>query len=158
MSFLTQRGFSFGLTSGLITTLGLMVGLYSTTQSKLVVIGGILTIAVADAFSDALSMHISEEAQNNKSTGQIWKSTILTFISKLIFALIFIIAVIFLQLSTAIIVNIILALLILTVFNYLIAESIKQKPLNLIFEHVAITVAVVIITYYVGQLIDKVFV
>jgi hypothetical protein len=47
-------GFSFGLTSGVITTLGLMVGLHAGTHSKSVVLGGLLTIAVADAMSDAL--------------------------------------------------------------------------------------------------------
>ena len=41
-------GFSFGLTSGVITTLGLMVGLHAGTHSKSVVLGGLLTIAVAD--------------------------------------------------------------------------------------------------------------
>ena len=52
-------GFSFGITSGIITTLGLMVGLNSSTNSKVAVIGGILIIAIADAFSDALGIHIS---------------------------------------------------------------------------------------------------
>ena len=50
-----KTGFSFGLTSGVITTLGLMVGLNAGTHSRLAVIGGIVTIAVADALSDALS-------------------------------------------------------------------------------------------------------
>ena len=54
---------SFGLTSGIITTLGLIVGLHSGTHSKLAVIGGILTIAMADAFSDALGIHVSEESE-----------------------------------------------------------------------------------------------
>ena len=47
-----QVGLSFGLTSGIITTLGLMVGLASGTNSRLAVIGGVATIAVADALSD----------------------------------------------------------------------------------------------------------
>ena len=46
----TIKGVSFGLTSGIITTLGMMVGLNFSTGSKLVVLGGILTIAIADAF------------------------------------------------------------------------------------------------------------
>ena len=46
-------GISFGMTSGIITTLGLMVGLHSGTNSKLAVIGGLFTIAIADAFPDA---------------------------------------------------------------------------------------------------------
>jgi hypothetical protein len=57
-------GLSFGLTSGIITTLGLMVGLNSSTNSKLVVIGGIMTIAIADSPSDALGIHVSEESEN----------------------------------------------------------------------------------------------
>lgn len=48
-----RKGFSFGLTSGVITTLGLIVGLHSSTHSDLSVIGGILSIAIADAMSDA---------------------------------------------------------------------------------------------------------
>ena len=39
-------GISFGLTSAVITKLGLMVGLHSGTHSKIVVLAGILTIAI----------------------------------------------------------------------------------------------------------------
>ena len=85
-------GFSFGITSGIITTLGLMVGLYSGTGSKLVVIGGILMIAIADAFSDALGIHVSEESEGKHSQKEIWESTLSTFLFKFIFASIFIIA------------------------------------------------------------------
>ena len=57
-------GFSFSLTSGIVTTLGLMVGLNSSTNSKLAVVGGILTIAIPDALSDARGIHVTEEVQN----------------------------------------------------------------------------------------------
>lgn len=57
-------GFSFGITSGILTTLGLMVGLSSGTNLKLAVVGGILTIAIADSFSDTMGIHISEESEN----------------------------------------------------------------------------------------------
>lgn len=67
-----QTGVHFGLTSGVITTLGLMVELHSGTHSLLVVAGGILTITVADAFSDALGIHISEEAENVHATVEVW--------------------------------------------------------------------------------------
>ena len=97
-------GFSFGLTSGIITTLGLMVGLHSSTHSRLAVIGGILTIAVADALSDALGIHISEESENKHSHKEIWEATISTFLSKFIFTLTFIIPVLLFKLPTAIMV------------------------------------------------------
>ena len=64
MNHSLKIGVVFGLTSGIITTLGLMVGLHSGTHSRVVVIGGIVTIAIADAFSDALGIHVSEEAEN----------------------------------------------------------------------------------------------
>ena len=53
-----KKGFGFGLTSGVITTLGMMVGLNASTGSRTAVIGGIIAIAIADAFSDAVGMHI----------------------------------------------------------------------------------------------------
>jgi hypothetical protein len=88
----TIKGASFGLTSGIITTLGMIVGLDSGTHSKVVVIGGILTIAIADAFSDALGMHISEESNKKNGNKEVWLSTIATFLSKLLFALPFLLS------------------------------------------------------------------
>jgi len=61
-----KKGLGFGLTSGIITTLGLMIGLYFSTKSMLAVIGGIIIIAVADSLSDSLGMHISEETNKKK--------------------------------------------------------------------------------------------
>jgi VIT1/CCC1 family predicted Fe2+/Mn2+ transporter len=68
--------FSFGMTSGIITTLGLIVGLHSGTHSQIVIIGGILTIAIADSFSDALGIHISEESQGQHTEKEVWESNI----------------------------------------------------------------------------------
>ena len=102
-----KTGLSFGLTSGIITTLGLMVGLHAGTNSRLAVMGGIITIAVADAFSDAVGIHISEESENRHTEREIWESTLSTFFFKFIFALTFIVPVAVLALSTAIMVSII---------------------------------------------------
>jgi len=56
-----------------------MVGLHSFSGFKFVIIGGILTIVIADAFSDALGIHVSEEAENAHTSKEIWESTIATF-------------------------------------------------------------------------------
>ena len=91
-------GFSFGLTSGIIGTLGLMVGLNASTSSKLVVIGGILAIAIAEGFSDSVGIHIAEEYENKHTDREIWESTFSTFISKFVFSSIFIIPVLIFEL------------------------------------------------------------
>ena len=55
------------------------------THSKPAVIDGVLTMAIADAFSDALGIHTSEESENKHTRKEIWESTISTFLSKFIF-------------------------------------------------------------------------
>lgn len=152
------KGVSFGLTSGIITTLGMMVGLNSGTHSKLVVLGGILTIAIADAFSDALGIHISEEAENKHSTKEIWESTIWTFLSKFVFALTFVIPVLFLELSNAITASIIWGLSILCLISFFMAKSQKSNPLKVVSEHLIIAVLVITITHIVGDWVSTIFV
>ena len=152
-----RKGFSFGLTSGIITTLGLMVGLHSGTRSKIVVLGGVLTIAIADAFSDALGIHVSEEAENKHTTKEIWESTISTFFSKFLFALTFIIPIFLLKLSTAIVVSIIWGLSLLGILSYNIAKDQKVKPLGVIAEHLIIALLVILITHFVGDWISITF-
>ena len=151
-----RTGISFGLTSAVITTLGLMVGLHSGTQSRIVVLAGILTIAVADAFSDALGIHISEEAENIHSAKEIWGATAATFLTKFLFAMTFLVPVLFISLSAAIIVNLIWGLSILTVLSYIIARSQGKPPWKIIGEHLLIAIVVIAATHWLGEWIGKV--
>ncbi len=146
-----RTGITFGLTSAVITTLGLMVGLHSGTHSKTVVLGGILTIAIADAFSDALGIHVSEESENTHTFKQIWTSTIATFLAKFLFALTFAVPVIVLSLSSAIIVSLLWGLAILTILSYSMAKSQGKPPLKIVAEHALIALAVIAITHLVGD-------
>lgn len=150
-------GFSFGLASGIITTLGLMVGLHSGTHSRLVVIGGVLTIAIADAFSDALGIHMSEESENKHTTKEIWESTICTFAAKFLFAATFVIPILLFELSLAIIVSIAWGLSLLAIFSLYLARSQGEKPWKVISEHLLIALVVIIITHYLGHWIGSTF-
>lgn len=147
-----KKGFSFGLTSGVITTLGLMVGLEASTESKLAVLGGIIAIAVADAFSDSLGIHISEEATKH-TTKEVWQSTISTFMAKFFFAMTFAIPVLFFSLSTAVIIAIAWGLLLITLYSIYLANQEKIKAWKAVLEHVGITVLVVTATHYLGHFI-----
>ena len=125
-------GFSFGITSGVITTLGLMVGLNSGTHSKLAVIGGILTIAIADSFSDALGIHVSEESENVHTHKQVWAATISTFLSKFILGLTFLIPALLFKLTTAVIISAVWGLLVLSAMSFGLAVKQKEKrPIRL---------------------------
>jgi VIT1/CCC1 family predicted Fe2+/Mn2+ transporter len=152
-----RTGFSFGLTSGVITTLGLMVGLHSGTHSRLAVLGGIFTIAIADAFSDALGIHISEEAENVHTEKQIWTSTISTFLSKLLFAMTFAVPVVLFKLTTAMAVSIVWGLGILALLSYKLARNQGTNPVRVIAEHLFIAIVVIALTHFVGEYISARF-
>lgn len=150
-------GMGFGLSSATITTLGLMIGLQSSTGSKLAVIGGIFTIAIADSFSDALGVHIAKEAEGNFNSREIWQTTMATFLFKLIFACTFLIPVLLLSMNYAILVAVIWGATILLLQSYKLAKDNHAKAFPVIFEHLSIAALVMVLTHYLGILIAKNF-
>lgn len=152
-----KKGFSFGLTEGIITTIGLMVGLTYGTHSKLAVLGGILTIAIADAASDGLGIHISEEWEDKHSAKDVWESTFSTVFTKFFFTMTFVVPVLLFDLSTAIMLSVIYGLFILGIFSFLMAKGQKQKAWKVVGEHLLIAILVIITTYYVGNWISVTF-
>lgn len=157
MRLSVRKGFSFGLTSGIITTLGLIVGLHSSTHSDIAVIGGVLVIAIADAMSDAFGVHISEEAENKHTTKEVWESTVATFISKFFFASTFIIPILVFTLDTAIVVSVIWGLFLIAIFSCYMAKLQKTSIPRIVAEHLIIAIVVIVATHYVGEMISITF-
>lgn len=153
-----KTGFGFGVTSAIITTLGLMVGLQAGTESVIAVVGGVITIAIADAFSDSLGMHISRESDGAATKKDVWESTASTFIAKLVFAMSFIPAILFVALDTAVVINIAWGLLLLAGLSYYVAKQTRAKPSQVIAEHLVIAIIVIGATHYVGLWIRAIFV
>ena len=147
-------GLGFGLASAVITTLGLMLGLATSTGSKLVVIAGILTIAIADSFSDALGVHIAKESEGNLSSREVWHATFFTFIFKAFFALSFLIPVILLPINLALYASFAWGSVILVLQSYKLARDNGTKAREVIFEHFMIAVLVMVLTYFAGSFIS----
>ena len=120
--------------------------------------GAILTIAVADSLSDALGIHMSEEAEAEHSHKTIWRTTYATAFFKFIFALLFIIPILLLSLQQAVIASIIAGLILIILLSYYLAKLNKIKPIKAIMEHIVIAILVIVITYYLGIWIANVFV
>ena len=155
-----KTGISFGLVSGVLTTLGLLIGLGVGTQSKEVIIGGILTIAVADALSDAFGVHLSQESTGENSKKQIWESTISTFLSKFLLALTFLIPVLIFDIKTARIIDIVWGFVVITLISFLssILNRVEKKELiSAVLEHVLLFIFTVTLSYLIGTFIDKKF-
>ncbi|KKS31570.1 hypothetical protein A2380_00820 [candidate division WWE3 bacterium RIFOXYB1_FULL_43_24] len=150
-------GFGFGSTSGVITTLGMIVGLYSSSSDRLAIIGGIFTVSVADALSDALGEHISEESKENPLDADVRNITISTFLTKLIVGLSFVIPFVSLPVAHAVVVSIIYASLVLILLSLRIAKRTGQNRLEVVAEHLLVGFAVVIITFFLGKWVETAF-
>ncbi len=152
-----RTGLFFGATSGVITTIGLIVGLNSGTQSVTAVLGGILVIAVADAMSDALGIHLAEESDPDTDHSHVWSATIMTFLTKFIFSISFAVPLLLLPLEPAVIVSVVWGLLVIVVLSYFLARSQHESPLSIIAEHVGIAVLVLVFSHYIGVWVAATF-
>ncbi len=152
-----RTGLYFGATSGVITTIGLIAGLNAGTNSVAAVLGGILVIAVADSLSDALGIHLAEEADPDTSHGHVWSATVSTFLTKFVFAITFAVPVLLLPLWPAVLASVAWGLLVIAVLSYFIARSQGSSPLAIIGEHVLIAVIVVVASHYIGAWVNAAF-
>jgi VIT1/CCC1 family predicted Fe2+/Mn2+ transporter len=145
------------LTSGIITTLGLLVGLSRGTDSRAAVLAGVITIALADSLSDALGIHMSEESEGVHRPSQIWTSTFTTFAAKLVMALTFVVPVALLPLGTATIVAVIWGAVALIALSISQARGRGDDPVPVVLEHLVAGILVVVASYFVGTWISTVF-
>lgn len=152
-----KAGLNFGMTSGVITTLGLMVGLHSGTRSALAVIGGILTIAVADSLSDAMGVHVSKEGEGGHRDREIWLATAATFVTKLVIAATFVVPLLLLELGPAILAGVAWGALLIGAMSWFVARSQGADPKGVILEHLLVGAAVVVATHYFGDWIGWYF-
>ena len=152
-----RTGLFFGATSGVITTIGLIVGLNSGTKSITAVLGGILIIAVADAMSDALGIHLAEEANPDTDHAHVWSATIMTFLTKFIFSISFAVPLLLLPLGPAVTASVIWGLIVIIVLSYFLAKSQDESPLFIIGEHVGIAVLVLVFSHYIGVWVAATF-
>jgi VIT1/CCC1 family predicted Fe2+/Mn2+ transporter len=152
-----RTGLFFGATSGVITTLGLITGLNAGTQSITAVLGGIFVIAVADSMSDALGIHLAEEADPQTDHEHVWQATITTFLTKFVFALSFAVPLLLLPLGPAVWASIAWGMLVIIVLSYLLAKSRNESPWFIILEHLGIAILVVVLSHFIGIWVANTF-
>ncbi|MEJ2256684.1 MAG: hypothetical protein P8X98_06695 [Woeseiaceae bacterium] len=152
-----RTGLFFGATSGVITTIGLIVGLNSGTRSIIAVLGGILVIAVADAMSDALGIHLAEEADPETDHSHVWSATVMTFLTKFVFSISFTVPLLLLPLGPAVVASVIWGLFVIVVLSYFLAKSQEERPLFIIGEHLGIAIVVIVLSHYIGVWVAATF-
>jgi VIT1/CCC1 family predicted Fe2+/Mn2+ transporter len=152
-----RTGLFFGATSGVITTIGLIAGLHAGTRSLTAVLGGIFVIAVADAMSDALGIHLAEEADPNATPTHIWSATLITFVTKFVFSLSFAVPLLMLPLGQAVIASVVWGMIVITVLSYFLARAQSTSPVAIIAEHLGIAILVVVFSHFIGEWVNRTF-
>lgn len=138
----------------MITTTGLMVGLYAGTESVVAVVGGVMVIAIADALSDALGIHVAQEADPSATTTHIWAATFATLITKFVVASSFIAPLLWLPLRAGVLVALLWGVVVMTVLSIQLARSRGVRALPIVAEHLAVGLLVVILAHVTGRWIN----
>jgi dolichol kinase len=144
--------FSFGAVSAVITCLALITSLDINDKSKLIVVGSLCVIALADNISDTLGIHIYQEGEFS-SFKKVWRGTLSNFVARACVILVFILFVFFLPPAFAVICSILYGFSILTVVSYLVAQKRHVAPAPVIVEHIVIAILVLGLSKYISYLI-----
>lgn len=143
-------GLGFGATSGIITTLGLIVGLETLTNSISTALAGIYIIAFADGLSDALGIHLSQESNKKIDHKEVWASTFYTLLFKILIALSFTVPLLLYPSITGVIICIVWGYLLLGVLSFVIAKRKNESSIGIVLEHWIIMTFILVVTYLIG--------
>ena len=146
------EGISFGVTSGVITVLGVLIGL-AATGNKMFTEIGIIIVGIADALSDAAGMYVSEESEYIHTKKQIHKSAVFTFLGKILTLCILLIPLVIFDLFVAVALSLFFGILIIGSLGYFVAKgSNKLSAKSTIIKYITIAVIIAVISYFVGYI------
>ena len=146
--------FSFGVTSAIMTSLAVVIGLSGATNN-ITIITALLIIAIADNISDSFGIHIYQESKciNPK---EVKTTTTNNFIARMLITFVFILFVIYMPINLSIIFSIIFGITILTVLSYLISKSQKISPYYSIIRHLTIAIILMVSSFILKYIILKI--
>lgn len=146
---LNPRTFTFGGTSAIVTSMGLIIGLQSATASTATIVSGLLIVAVADNISDSLSIHMYQEAER-LDHGVALRTTLMNFLARLLVTLSFVTIVVVLSAAYAGIVALVWGFLFLAGLSYVLARERGVSPLGEVAKHIGIAILVIAASRFIG--------
>jgi hypothetical protein len=133
--------FSFGATSAVITGLAVVVSLSRSANPVTGIMTALVVIALADNISDSFGIHIHQESQK-ESVREVRRTTFTNFATRVAVVSVFIVLVILLPINVAVP---------LSIISYFIAKDQGTKPFTIVFQHLLITVLVIIGSYFLRE-------
>ena len=145
--------YAFGISSAVLTTLGIIVGLNAATASRTAVIAGIVGVAVADSCSDAFGMYAAKRSERGVSARAALRGALSTLLGKALFTFSFIIPFLFLPFTPALVASLVWGAVLLAFVNVQIA-FVQQSPIpRTVARNLLFALLVVVLSYYAGSLV-----
>lgn len=143
--------FSFGISSAVLTTLGMVVGLNAATASRVAVVAGIVAVAVADSLSDSMGIYTSQRVESGTPASTALIAAMNTFMGKFIFTLSFILPFVFLSFSHAIYASILWGATLLGLVSIQIAYVQEENVAGTILKNEIVAASIILVSFLAGR-------
>ena len=137
------KGQLFGLISGTVTTIGVIVGLWQSHNNVSVIIAAIMSIALSDSFSDGFGMYFSQRTHLDITEARA--IGLQTTFYKFLVTVSYIIPFLVVDINTAIQINIIWGCLLISYASYQIGEG--------FFLNLVLAMIVIFMSYLGGNMV-----
>lgn len=152
-----KKGLGFGISSAVIATLAIIVGIHAGTDLRHAIISAVLVIAFADSLADSFAVYLSEKGGEGAAAKNSLSTTLIAFFSKLIFALSFLIPILIFNLHLAIWIDIIYGVIVLAVYSYQLAKSKNEGAIKTVVLHILLAVVVISLSHAIGLFINSLY-
>tara|TARA_B100000242_G_C42937802_1_gene434894 strand:- start:286 stop:777 length:492 start_codon:yes stop_codon:yes gene_type:complete len=154
-----RQGLIFGVSSGVITTSGLLAGLVQTPVSPIIVIVTIVSLAVSDGISESYGLFISKKVEEPDDKGQgPTKSFLGLLFTKMAIVLSFLIPFLFsrkLGYYKNMSWPILWGLLIITLLDYYASSLRNENMLPYLARHYIVLFITLVLNIFFGRMINK---
>lgn len=148
----TLRRISFGSTSAVVTSIGLVVAFASTDAARGTLIGSLLIVGIADNLTDSLSIHLYQEAEDVE-THEAFRSTASNFVVRLVLTATFVALALTLSDGWLAGVAVVWGFALLGMLTVELARQRRTSVRRELVRHLAVAAAVVIISKAIGTFI-----
>ena len=149
------QGATFGVMEGTVMMLGVLLGL-SVTGDRFIIVLGLLTAGIADAFANSSSFYVSEESEMIHTRAEVWKAAKLCFLATLgVVALMTVPLLAIRNTSVSMIVSVAVGLVVLFVLGIYMAKKLKSKtPSSTVIKYVLIGTVTAVACFIIGELLE----
>jgi VIT1/CCC1 family predicted Fe2+/Mn2+ transporter len=144
--------FSFGSTSAIVTSVGLIVGFGAASMSRAALVSSLLIVALADNVSDSLSIHVYQESEQLEGRAA-FRATLTNFATRVVVAASFVALVVGLPAALLPAASLAWGAVLLAWLTYALARSRGVRPLGEIIKHILVAATVVLLSRGIGALI-----